>query len=768
MDWNSRLEDAKRRRILLPWETGFAAHVLNPGYQKYFPRLGLTESESTRWDPVFIRAALVGADDNPSSSSAGPNPDTSTVVDTAAPSLLKLGRRREPIPWTKKLDEERHVALTRWHIIIDQNPEASKLGRTLLAMSGKEGFEEKFERSINDVFENKATGTLNLRSGSLLMFSRWLITIGLPGNIFPISEELAYDYLSLLRTERAPASRGQKFRESVSFAFGTIEAEGCLEVMKSQRCQGASSKLTSSKLTTKQRDPLLVPQVEAFEQGVFDLQFDHEKILSGDFAALIHVRGRFSDVYHCQTEPTLDVVEGAGFFEIPVTDTKVSRRSKLRKVLPLTGHAFGLTGLPWAAEWLKIRKQCGLDAAGGPLITAIRSSGQWTKARMRSSEAVTWMKLILSKMHEIRRAKSSVSPNCLVYSSQIFGTHPCKITFLSWLSKAGSDQSDREMLGYHTTSVSKTALLYARDAWAGPLRCLWKLLLNIRSRRFDPDVTRSGRWKLLPLTDEEERQITAGQLEPGPALSVSPRLIPGIDFSPRPEFVETVESDVGSPAIQVGRRMFNRLAFHGDEYVSSDDGFGGPFDWDRALEPKLGESGDERSVHTVLPKPDFVCKECEMRHQSDNTIWECNCCEKQGCSECLPVVVKSGSLKCYWCCSAAEQQFETVIESEDEAPKSESDSSSSSNSSSDESSAEAAAADLAAEEVASVFRPRKASHDQGDFMFQHKTRRTVHLIKRSSLDYSILSCGRKVTDQFEKLASFPNFEFPMCIDCFGK
>ena len=252
---------------------------------------------------------------------------------------------------------------------------------------------------------------------------------------------------------KAPATRGQKYREAVAFAYGTIGGDGCLEVMRSVRCQGASAGLLDSKRPVEQRDAFSVPQVEAFENGVFDLDSPHDRIMSGNTSALLHIRGRFSDVYHCASEPFLDVSEGKGYFEIPVTDTKVTRRAKIRKVLPMVGHAYGLCGRPWAEEWLRLRRLHGLNAAGGPLITAIRSSGEWTTARMRSSEATLWMRIILSKMQDLRIARDPFSAPCKVEPNQKFGTHPCKITCLSWVAKAGCEEPIREMLGYHCASL---------------------------------------------------------------------------------------------------------------------------------------------------------------------------------------------------------------------------------------------------------------------------------------------------------------------------
>ena len=72
------------------------------------------------------------------------------------------------------------------------------------------------------------------------------------------------------------------------------------------------------------------------------------------------------------------------------------------------------------------------------------------------------------------------------------GTHSCKATTLSWMSKAGSDVACRRLLGYHVDPSTKTCLVYSRDAASGPLRELERVLSMIRCNEFDPDSTRSG------------------------------------------------------------------------------------------------------------------------------------------------------------------------------------------------------------------------------------------------------------------------------------
>ena len=51
------------------------------------------------------------------------------------------------------------------------------------------------------------------------------------------------------------------------------------------------------------------------------------------------------------------------------------------------------------------------------------------------------------------------------------------------------------MLGYHASRGDASMLAYSRDAMAGPLRHLEKVIEDVRKGVFDPDATRSGRFR---------------------------------------------------------------------------------------------------------------------------------------------------------------------------------------------------------------------------------------------------------------------------------
>ena len=75
---------------------------------------------------------------------------------------------------------------------------------------------------------------------------------------------------------------------------------------------------------------------------------------------------------------------------------------------------------------------------------------------------------------------------------KLLGTHFVKATALSWCAKFGLERVTRATLGYHASGRQGTELIYGRDNIAAPLRDLEHVILEVATKRFFPDSTRSG------------------------------------------------------------------------------------------------------------------------------------------------------------------------------------------------------------------------------------------------------------------------------------
>ena len=484
---------AKKRRLTLPWETGFMQQVLGSEVRAPGGIFGSNaDFLNPSWESNFIRTVY-----DEERRALRESPDTSSASDSCEPVDSKregqegdqavwpgIARRSDPKPWNVEEEAKRMLAIERWRTIVMQNPRASKTGRQLLEIPDDDKYEKSARVLVKDTFFKKATGTLHMRAGSVLLYMKWLMEVH-SAFVWPWSEKYVYEYLSFLRDNRASATRGQRLLEAVGFSHGVFGSDGAVSVLESSRCEGAALISLHTKKQTQQCDALKPRQVAALELGVAKLTNPVDRVISGNFAFLANARSRFSDVKQVVNEPLLDVTEdGEGYVEAIAGETKTSNRKERRlKMLPMVASATGVSGFKWAATWLKEREKLGLQVNRSPLIMAVGFDGAFTMGRMRTSEAVLALRRILHLMGEP------------VEEDQRIGTHSFKTSLLSYCAKGGLDVSVRKLLGYHANGQEEMALLYSRDAMADPVRKLEGLLCKIRLGTFAPHETRSGRWK---------------------------------------------------------------------------------------------------------------------------------------------------------------------------------------------------------------------------------------------------------------------------------
>ena len=166
------------------------------------------------------------------------------------------------------------------------------------------------------------------------------------------------------------------------------------------------------------------------------------------------------------------------------------------KWLNLVGAATGLSGLPWAALWLRARKVSKLSATPGkPFMPNPQPGGGWETSRLTLWDLTLWLRESLLRV--------GATPDQLLN----VGSHSCKATPLSWGAKFGLRKDDRKLLGGHIERADVSVVAYSRDTLAGPLRKLMSVYKAIREEKFLPDEDRSGRWALdekVPSDSEDD------------------------------------------------------------------------------------------------------------------------------------------------------------------------------------------------------------------------------------------------------------------------
>ena len=202
-------------------------------------------------------------------------------------------------------------------------------------------------------------------------------------------------------------------------------------------------------------------------------------------------RARYNDIAR-ERFIIIDLVEdGSGYLEISVREAKTQRSAEARTTfLPTVSPAVGVSQFRWAMAFLEERTAQGLDEFC--LMPTPAVQGGWHDSPLEINSANKWLRDIMA---------SAGFTNL-----DLLGTHTCKVTGLSWLAKYNADLQTRALLGYHLLKDFGSTLTYSRDAMSGPLRVFDKLLSDIRSKTFAPDVTRSGRLLTSCTTAKRQRQ----------------------------------------------------------------------------------------------------------------------------------------------------------------------------------------------------------------------------------------------------------------------
>ncbi|CAK0823995.1 unnamed protein product [Prorocentrum cordatum] len=332
-----------------------------------------------------------------------------------------------------------------------------------------------------NTFAGKATSTLARRACSMSLYMRWTRdNFGSAAHGFPLSESKAYEYVEDLRATG--------FLEAALLVHGTlgVEVEGGLP--QSARIRGAVARSWERKRLTVNARPLKVKHLRLLESLTKEAP-PRTSLEAGFLCYLVHSRSRARDLAKVEDEPYVDLSVSQGFIEVRAARAKTTRGLKRARLgLPVVGIAEGLTDdtfETWAEAWLRAREELGLRAGEGQyLMPAVSVGGVLVHDVPASAPQITAM---------LRR--SLILAGAEPAEVEHYTSHSCKATLLSWMAKAGVPLSVRRMLGGHIKPGDKSVIEYSRDAMAGPLRELKGVLVKIAAEEFDPDATRSGRWR---------------------------------------------------------------------------------------------------------------------------------------------------------------------------------------------------------------------------------------------------------------------------------
>ncbi|CAE7384742.1 unnamed protein product [Symbiodinium sp. CCMP2592] len=395
----------------------------------------------------------------------------------------KLPRKVGP-SWIQRQSDNRHAAVMKWLRIAKEGGDFFGVCARV-AEDAEAGLPASLQESLGDVFSLKASSTLHSRAGPVLRYMAFCWRIR--EQPFPLSEQKMYRFVKEYCSGAAPTF-ASSFMSSIGFMQYVLEAKVPADCVSS-RLAGAVSKLYLEKRKLQQKPPLTASQIRALERIVLGLipevRADVDKYAAGCFLYCVFARARYSDM-QCSGELAKDIVQGErgprGYLEARVTRSKTSHNLERKtRYLAMVSPIWGLEQDSWALAWLEVAGRAG--PAWGPdmpLLPSPTDGGQWQKAPMSAQAGARWLR------HLLYRAGEDVA------SVKAVGTHSCKATLLSWMSKWGASKEIRSILGYHSSANAGTDVIYARDSVSPALRELEEMVSAVAYRRFFPDATRSG------------------------------------------------------------------------------------------------------------------------------------------------------------------------------------------------------------------------------------------------------------------------------------
>ena len=680
-----------------PWEVGFAAAVLGPlpwlpmGVPEFItlgpgPAPPLPEPRSV---PVCQRSVL--------SSQPGQGAARSTGADAFMSVAKKL---RVQTDWTDKLAATRVRGIRRWIMLIEDAPDCFGVCIRIMDTSGRYD-SNVFEQNMLDILSNKSTGTILKRAGSLLQYVCWVRSRSSKQLVFPIQEPEAYEYVGYLKALGNGFTRAESFRSALKFAHFVLGMTASSDLLMSTRIAGASFAIMLKKPKVRQRDVLSVQMVLALESIVLGSASDVDKVGAGFFLFLLFGRARFGDAQRIE-EIMLDLGrDGLGFIECKCGQAKGGTTAVKRNMfLPIVAQVWGVGQLPWGVAWIEARNRSRLSTGPGkPFLPEVCLDGTWSSDAMTSHDASRWLNELIAA------GLGYPAPGNR-------GTHSMKGTGLSWPAKAGVRKDLRRTLGYHVASDEVSTFTYSRDSQAEPLRAFGEVVRLIRVGDFNPDDTRSGRFR-------EGVSLSTGSSPPSQVVHA-----------------DAMPSEEARTTSHVVPRLPKQL------------------DILEAFQERTEDVDAE-----VVDDP--MCVYCMALIDALNSKVKCSMCEMRGCKTCIPMIntIDNESI-CPLCVGPATTQadIESVTDSSD-----------SSDSSDEETDSEESTSELILDaRVASVterkFRCVRSVH-ASLAPVQHVHLGTLHLMHKSQ--HEKLACGRLITDKFADFVE-DNLDWPQCAVCFGR
>lgn len=471
--WDARQSLRQNSELKLPWESGVFGEI--------FGDSSITISGPTDLIPPCVIPA--SATDLLSTVVPATKPVISDQPDVPLHALL--GTSRRDVDAVQLEAEAWETAVSKWHFIYSAVDFSGVIGGRIFKAKMSGASEDDCRQIIRDVLGIKSPRTAIKRADCVRRFINWLVAKScMP---WPFYSGRVIAYLSDCSKKKPAATMGVALMESFKFAHHVMGIEIGLDILNDPQVAGRVKRMAVDRPEVNQARPLLCSEVEMMERFMVTSTSVLDVYIVGCWLFALYARARWSDIryiHKAHLDRPVPLTEGQviGFFECTTkyhkTSTSMERKARF---MPLVCPLLGITGVDWTTPWLGAMASIGLDinqVPVGSLCRALNSSGEITSRHLTTSEVNDLLNHFL-KTTEGNRVSS----------------HSLKETSLSWSAKFGIDEDSRTLLGHHELSSkgkSKSLATYSRDMLSRPLMFYCQMLSAVRSKDFQPDLSRSG------------------------------------------------------------------------------------------------------------------------------------------------------------------------------------------------------------------------------------------------------------------------------------
>jgi len=473
--------------LVLPWETGVMSQIF-----------GLQPMQQTPLVEPLLDAEALTSMSNPGSSNVVSEPVGQTLDKPVYEVAVKCHRGFYSST-TNKWD----TAMRKWLCIMFQNLSASDIGVEL----GAAATEQEAIDLLSQVFGGKKESTVNKRANCMKRFVSWVMKCDNSQVAIPFSSRVVTDYMRYLQSLGKHGSIVE-FVETLAFCIHVVGIHSSCDFRSNVVLKGVLRSAKESRKEVKQSRPLTVKELHALEDALIMKRGNKIDLYGiGVFLFQVYARARVSDIRNIHSIE-LDITGGHGYIEAKTFDHKTKRLlGTLGLSLLLIAPINGVHQQSWGLSFIEAGKDVGIDLARGikgPLLPAVGPGGEWLARAVTSDETTVWLNMLISRTlgDECRGGLTS---------------RGLKATCLSWMAKAGYDETTRLILGHHSLSGKRSLESYSRDVQSAPLRHLDSCIKSVREGHFLPDMTRSGQYVNVDAQAEPARPIPQSH---GPALEV--------------------------------------------------------------------------------------------------------------------------------------------------------------------------------------------------------------------------------------------------------